>query len=129
MLSSKAVECCAVLSNKARYAILRALVDAGREGLSLRGLSLELEISRATVKRHIGHLSKAGLVDTERQNRAVICRANMETLSDFLNALRRSFDTDWGAKQNIPKQADVSPKSLRDRLKKIDSQENFSDLT
>lgn len=126
MLSSKAVECCAVLSNEARYAIVRALVDAGGEGLSLRGLSLKLEISRAAVKRHVGHLSKAGLVHTERRNRAVICRAETEKLADFLTALRRSFEADWSPKHRVQKQADVRHGSLQDRLRKIDFQNNLN---
>lgn len=124
MLTSKAIECCAVLSNEARYAIVRALVDAGQEGLSLRGLSLELELSRATIKRHIRRLRNTGLVNTERQQSAVVCRADTEKLTEFLNSLRRSFEADWSPKQRTPSPTRNMRHSLRDRLRKIELQKS-----
>ena len=119
MLTSKAVECCAVLSNEARFAIVHALVNAGQEGLSLRGLSLKLEIPHAAMKRHIRQLMRTGLVNTERQQRAVICRADTEKLAEFLTSLRQSFEADLSPKKLAPKPARDTRHSLRDRLRKI----------
>ncbi len=126
MLRSKAVEYCAVLSNEARFAILGALVNAGQTGLSLRGISLKLDISRSAVKRHIGRLSEAGLVQIERQDRAVICRANTDQLADFLETLRQNFEVDRSPGRRARKRTEPERQSLSDRLRAIDTQKNFS---
>lgn len=120
MIVTAISEICAVLSNETRFAVLRTLVKAGEEGKTLRALSLEVDISRSSVKRHIEHLVKAGLVQTERQQRAVICRAETDKLADFLASMNRNLEANWRLLKVESKPREISNTSLRDRLEEVD---------
>ena len=120
MIVTAISEICAVLSNETRFAVLRALVKAGEEGKSLRALSLDVDISRSSVKRHVDHLVNAGLVQTERQQRAVICRADTDKLADFLASLNRNLEANWRLLKVKPTPRDTSKSSLRERLDEVD---------
>ena len=124
MLASKVSELCGVLSNPTRYNILKSLVTAGETGLSQRGLSLKLAISRASLKRHIEQLEKVGLVNVERQTRAVIYRANPNKLADFLDTLTRNFQKMWVLSQADQTPGDKVLPSLRERLESVLEEDN-----
>lgn len=120
MIISAISECCSILSNETRLLVLRSLVKAGAQGMSLRAISLRVDISRSSVKRHIDQLVKAGLVQTERQQRAVICRANTDKLADFLASIQRNLEADWRLQNALPKPRSTTKNSLRDRLSEVD---------
>ncbi len=94
--------------------------------MSLRAIGLNVDISRSSVKRHIDQLVKAGLVQTERQQRAVICRANTDKLADFLASIQRNLEADWQLQKTAPIPRSHSKSSLRDRLNEVNISERLS---
>jgi ArsR family transcriptional regulator, arsenate/arsenite/antimonite-responsive transcriptional repressor len=74
----------AELGNITRLQIVRLLVQAGRDGLSIGEIQSRLEIPASTLAFHLRGLVVAGLVDQERQGRVVTCRTNITALNDTL---------------------------------------------
>jgi len=78
----------AALGSERRLSVLRALVRAGPEGLSIGELGEATGITGATLTHHVRFLAQAGLLVQEKKGRSVICAAvSYETvrhLSHFL---------------------------------------------
>lgn len=119
MLVSKTADICGVLSHTTRYYILRALVSAGESGLSQRQLKLKLALSRAALKRHVDQLVKVGIVTAERQERAVLYRADPVKLADFTESLTRHFEPQWVLRMDDRQPSETDLPSLRERLNEV----------
>ena len=79
----------AALGSEQRLAVLRTLVRAGPEGLSIGTLGARCGITGSTLTFHMKTLAQAGLVRQERAGRRIICAADtaaIRGLSDFLLA-------------------------------------------
>lgn len=63
-----------------RLRMIRTLVRAGDDGLSIGELQRRLELAASTHAHHLGALVKAGLVLQERRGREVICTAAFATV-------------------------------------------------
>jgi len=78
----------AALGSEQRLLVLRILVRAGVDGLSIGTLGARSGITGSTLTHHMKILAQAGLVRQTRQGRSIICAAadyaEMEALSDFL---------------------------------------------
>lgn len=78
----------AALGSEQRLAVLRALVRAGPEGLSIGTLGARAHVSGSTLTHHLKVLTQAGLVTQQRQGRSIICAAvayaQVEALATFL---------------------------------------------
>ncbi|MCX7558980.1 helix-turn-helix domain-containing protein [Sulfitobacter sp. F26204] len=78
----------AALGSEQRLAVLRCLVRAGPEGLSIGILGERAEVTGSTLTHHLKLLTAAGLVKQERRGRSTICAAvaysEIEALSNFL---------------------------------------------
>ncbi|KAJ56372.1 ArsR family transcriptional regulator [Actibacterium mucosum KCTC 23349] len=78
----------AALGSEQRLAVLRILVRAGDQGLSIGELGKRTGITGATLTHHMKVLAQAGLVGQRKEGRSVICVAadydQMVELSDFL---------------------------------------------
>jgi len=78
----------AALGSKHRLAVLRALVRAGPEGLSIGELGARTGVTGSTLTHHMKILAQAGLVAQERRGRSIICAAvayaELRALSEFL---------------------------------------------
>lgn len=78
----------AALGSEQRLEVLRVLVRAGPEGLSIGEVGSRSGITGSTLTHHMKILAAAGLVSQERRGRAIICVAaayeRMKALSDFL---------------------------------------------
>lgn len=78
----------AALGSEQRLSVLRTLVRAGPEGLSIGALGDRTGITGSTLTHHVKILSTAGLVTQARQGRSIICAAvafdEIESLSRFL---------------------------------------------
>jgi len=78
----------AALGSEQRLAVLRTLVRAGPDGLSIGELGTRTGVTGSTLTHHMKILIQAGLVEQEKQGRSIICvsvaydRATL--LSDFL---------------------------------------------
>ena len=78
----------AALGSEQRLCVLRTLVRAGPEGVSIGELGQRSGVTGSTLTHHMKILSQAGLVRQERQGRSIICAAvaydELRDLSDFL---------------------------------------------
>jgi len=78
----------AALGSEQRLTVLRTLVRAGPEGLTIGKLGQRSGVTGSTLTHHMKILSQAGLVRQERQGRSIICAAvdysELEAISDYL---------------------------------------------
>ncbi|MEP5731729.1 MAG: helix-turn-helix domain-containing protein [Sulfitobacter sp.] len=78
----------AALGSEQRLSVLRCLVRAGPEGLSIGALGERTDVSGSTLTHHLKLLAAAGLVKQTRHGRSTICAAvaykEIEALSNFL---------------------------------------------
>ena len=78
----------AALGSEQRLSVLRTLVRAGPDGLSIGELGQRTGVTGSTLTHHMKILNQAGLVQQERQGRSIICAAvaydEVRALSNFL---------------------------------------------
>ena len=78
----------AALGSEQRLSVLRTLVRAGPEGLSIGALGERTGVTGSTLTHHMKILATAGLVTQARQGRSIICAAvafdQVQSLSTFL---------------------------------------------
>ncbi|MFK7837748.1 MAG: ArsR/SmtB family transcription factor [Sulfitobacter sp.] len=78
----------AALGSEQRLLVLRSLVRAGPDGLSIGTLGERTGVTGSTLTHHLKLLTAAGLVKQSRQGRSTICAAvayeEIEALSNFL---------------------------------------------
>lgn len=78
----------AALGSEQRLAVLRTLVRAGPDGLTIGTLGQRAGVTGSTLTHHMKILAQAGLVTQTRQGRSIICAAvaygQVRALSDFL---------------------------------------------
>jgi ArsR family transcriptional regulator len=77
----------AALGHVARLSLLRAVVQAGPEGVSTTDLQGKLDIPWTTLNHHLDRLVDAGLVATRREGKFVYHDADyaaLRALTDFL---------------------------------------------
>jgi DNA-binding transcriptional ArsR family regulator len=78
----------AALGSEQRLSVLRTLVRAGPEGLSIGDLGARSGVTGSTLTHHMKILATAGLVTQVRQGRSIICAAvafdEVKSLSTFL---------------------------------------------
>lgn len=78
----------AALGSEQRLSVLRALVRAGPQGLTIGALGQRAGVTGSTLTHHMKILAAAGLVSQIRDGRKIICIAvaydRMKSLSDFL---------------------------------------------
>ncbi len=78
----------AALGSEQRLTVLRTLVRAGPEGLSMGELGSRAGVAGSTLTHHLRILVGAGLVTQEKRGRSIIVgaadMATMQALSDYL---------------------------------------------
>jgi DNA-binding transcriptional ArsR family regulator len=78
----------AALGSEQRLGVLRALVRAGPDGLSIGELGVRSGVTGSTLTHHDKVLAAAGLDEQARQGRSIICAAvaydQVRALSEFL---------------------------------------------
>lgn len=78
----------AALGSEQRLAVLRSLVRAGPDGLTIGELGSRTGVTGSTLTHHMKILAQAGLVTQQKQGRSIICAAvaydELRALSDFL---------------------------------------------
>ena len=78
----------AALGSEQRLCVLRTLVRAGPDGLTIGELGARTGVSGSTLTHHMKVLLQAGLVAQSRQGRQIICVGaaydRVKALSDYL---------------------------------------------
>jgi len=77
----------AALGSGPRLSVLRCLVRAGRDGLTIGAIQDKLGMPGSTLAHHLRILREAGLIEQARNGRSVLSRARYEhvsALADYL---------------------------------------------
>ena len=77
----------AALAQASRLRVFRALVVAGREGLTPGALSEALDLPATSLSFHLKELTNAGLASQERQGRHLVYRASIDQMNALLGYL------------------------------------------
>ncbi|MFZ3127632.1 MAG: metalloregulator ArsR/SmtB family transcription factor [Rhodoferax sp.] len=77
----------AALAQEVRLRVFRALVVAGKDGLTPGVILEKLGMTPALLSFHLKELVQAGLVNQERQGRNLIYRASLDTMNELLDYL------------------------------------------
>jgi len=77
----------AKIGNPTRLKIVRLLVRAGDEGLSVGSIQKKLKIPGSTLTHHIAHLKSAGVIRQQRQQATLICKMEYELLRQLVDYL------------------------------------------
>ena len=101
----------AALGSEQRLSVLRTLVRAGPDGLSIGDLGQRTGVTGSTLTHHMKILASAGLVSQERQGRSIICAA---VAYDELHELSRFLLTECCADSQTDASADAQPKDQTD---------------
>ena len=84
---TEAAHCLDKLGNPTRLEIVRLLVRAGPDGLTVGEVQEHLGIPASTLSHHILHLVTSGLIRQQRQGRALRCSPNFELLRELIDML------------------------------------------
>jgi len=72
------------LSQPTRLEIFRQLVQCGTEGMGAGDISTLLEIPKPTLSFHLKELLAAGLINSEREGRAITYRLEVGGIRDLM---------------------------------------------
>lgn len=81
------IKALAALAQPMRLRVFRALVMAGKSGLTPGAMSETLAVPAATLSFHLKELSHAGLITQERASRNLIYRASYDCMNSVLGYL------------------------------------------
>ncbi|MFC2968200.1 arsenate reductase/protein-tyrosine-phosphatase family protein [Acidimangrovimonas pyrenivorans] len=87
MESNTATILLAALAHEGRLAVFRLLVRRMPEGVRPSGIALALDLKPNTLSQYLSVLEQAGLVQSERQGRAVLYRADMARMGKLVDFL------------------------------------------
>lgn len=96
MTEGDAAHCLSALGNETRIRLFRALVRAGRSGLTVGELQRRLRVPASTLAHHIAALVRADLVLQQRQGREVVCRAGFDAVASLVGYLTDACCADEG---------------------------------
>lgn len=85
--ASSAVGALGALAQDHRLALFRLLVQAGGEGMSAGAIAEALGVPNSSLSFHLAHLTRAGLIDQERQSRSLVYRANYAAMNALVGYL------------------------------------------
>ena len=87
MKSVDAITALSALAQEHRLAVFRLLVQAGDKGMPAGAIAEALGIAPSSLSFHLAQLSRAGLVEQERQHRSIIYRADYAAMNDLVGYL------------------------------------------
>ena len=90
----------AKIGNPTRLQIVRLLVRAGDDGLSVGMIQKKLGVPGSTLTHHITHLKSAGVIRQDRQQATLICKMEYDVLRDLVEYLTEECCTDVNTKDN-----------------------------
>ena len=84
METKPAVASLAALAHEGRLSVFRLLVKAGPEGLAAGAIARQLDILPNTLSASLTILNHAGLIQSRRDGRSIIYRANYDEMRELL---------------------------------------------
>ena len=87
MDNEAAVAALGSLAQEHRLAIFRLLVQAGEAGMPAGAIAETLGVPNSSLSFHLAHLTRAGLIQQERQSRSLIYSADYGRMNALLGFL------------------------------------------
>ena len=87
MESKHAIEVFAALSQSTRLDTFRLLMEHEPEGLPAGEIARRLEVPQNTMSSHLGVLTRAGLIESERHSRSIVYRAVVDRVREIASFL------------------------------------------
>ncbi|MFD2649184.1 ArsR/SmtB family transcription factor [Devosia albogilva] len=87
MESTHAIEVFAALSQSTRLYTFRLLMEHEPEGLPAGEIARRLEVPQNTMSSHLGVLTRAGLIESERHSRSIVYRAVVDRVREIASFL------------------------------------------
>jgi len=87
MESEQAILAFAALAQSTRLDVFRLLMEHEPDGLPAGEIAKHMAVPHNTMSTHLAILSRAGLIDAERQSRSIIYRAKLEAVRDLTGFL------------------------------------------
>ncbi|MBN8993596.1 MAG: helix-turn-helix transcriptional regulator [Rhizobiales bacterium] len=87
MESEQAILAFAALAQPTRLDVFRLLMEHEPDGLPAGEIARHLAVPHNTMSTHLAILSRAGLVEAERQSRSIIYRAKLHAVRDLTGFL------------------------------------------
>lgn len=84
MDNGSAVDALAALAQEHRLALFRLLVQAGAPGLAAGKIAEALGLPASSLSFHLAHLTRAGLIEQQRQSRSLIYTANFDAMNGLV---------------------------------------------
>lgn len=108
MESDGAILAFAALAQSTRLDVFRLLMEHEPDGLPAGEIARRLDVPHNTMSTHLATLTRAGLIDAERQSRSIIYRARLEAVHALTSFLVKDC---CGGRPEIcaPLIADLSP--------------------
>jgi len=108
MESRQTILAFAALAQPTRLEVFRLLMEHEPEGLPAGEIARHLAVPHNTMSTHLAILSRAGLIDAERQSRSIIYRAKLDAVRELTGFLVKDC---CGGRPELcaPLIADLSP--------------------
>ena len=97
----------AAVGSEPRLEVLLTLVRAGADGLTVGDIQERVGLPASTLAHHLRFLAAGGLIEQERQGRAVINRAAYERIEKLAGFLLRECCTDAESLRSVDRSQSV----------------------
>jgi len=87
MDTSQAIDAFAALAQPTRLEVFRLLVENEPQGLAAGDIARRVDVPHNTMSSHLGILTRAGLIEVERQSRSMIYRARLQAVTELAGYL------------------------------------------
>ena len=84
MKPNLAIDALGALAQPTRLDAFKLLVRHEPDGLPAGQVATQLDVPQNTMSAHLAILTRAGLIQSERQSRSIIYRANIDTLRELM---------------------------------------------
>jgi ArsR family transcriptional regulator len=84
----EACEAFSSLAQETRLKVFKLLLEYGRDGAAAGRIAEELGMPANTLSFHLSHMSKAGLVSSERSGRTVTYFASTDLIGELISFLK-----------------------------------------
>lgn len=87
MNTENAANCFSNLGHQRRLEIVRLLVKATPDGLTMGQIANQAKIPGSTLTHHIASLEQSGLITRQQENQSIICTVNIKLIKELANYL------------------------------------------
>lgn len=87
MESNSAIAVFAALSQSTRLEVFRLLMEHEPDGLPAGEIARRLDVPQNTMSTHLSILTRAGLIEAERQSRSIVYRAVIDRVREIASFL------------------------------------------